>query len=102
MKESGGDVESCSIDDAPHKDSHRAIKCLDCRDVDMKKINFLDYSDIVLDYCPSCGAFWIDHGEIGKMHEYIRRIDEGTHEVKDRSVHGLLVGLSRLAFSIFR
>ena len=102
LKESGGDVESCSIDDAPHKDSHRAIQCLNCPGVTMKKVNFLDYSRIILDFCPSCGAFWLDHGELGKMHDYIRKIDEGTHEVKDRSALSLLTSLSRIAFSIFR
>jgi Zn-finger nucleic acid-binding protein len=102
LKESGGDVESCSIGDTPHRDSHRAIKCLNCPDVTMKKVNFLDYSKIILDRCPSCGSYWLDNGELTKMHDYIRNIDEGTHEVKDRSAFSLLVSLSRMAFSIFR
>lgn len=102
LKESGGDVETCSIGDTPHRDTHRAIQCLNCQGVTMKKVNFLDYSNIILDRCPSCGAFWLDKGELEKMHGYIRRIDEGTHEVKDRSAFSLLVSLSRIAFSIFR
>jgi len=101
LKESGGDVESCSIDDAPHEDRQPALTCLDCRNVIMKKINFLDYSDIIMDYCPSCGAFWIDREELSGMHRYIKNVEDGSHTVTDHSAYNLLLKLSEIAYRIF-
>jgi Zn-finger nucleic acid-binding protein len=101
LEESGGDVELCSFDTHPDADKHHVIKCRECRDVEMKKINFLDYSDIVIDYCPSCGSFWLDKNELANMHKYIRQVDEGSHQVKNFSAYTLLVRLSKIAYSIF-
>ncbi len=102
LKDSGGDVESCSIDDNTHRDRHPKIKCLECADTTMKKVNFLDYSKIIMDYCPTCHSFWLDKGELSQIKEYMDNIEEGTHEVKDHSAYRLLVDLSKMAFSIFR
>ncbi len=101
LKESGGDVELCSINTRPHTDEHRHIKCRECKNSVMKKINFLDYSDIVFDYCPLCGSFWLDGDELSKMHKYIRRVDEGSHAVRNISAYDLLVKLSRISYVIF-
>lgn len=101
LKESGGDVELCSFDTHPHSDKRHVINCRECRDVKMKKINFLDYSDIVMDYCPSCGSLWLDKNELANMHKYIRRVEEGSHQVKDLSAYTLLTKLSTIAYSIF-
>jgi len=101
LKESGGDVESASINTHHHDDVYPRIKCRECTDVLLKKINFLDYSDIVMDYCPSCGSFWLDKDELWKMHNYIRKVDEGSHSVKNISAYDLLVKLSRIAYTIF-
>jgi Zn-finger nucleic acid-binding protein len=102
LPESGGDVESCSIDGNPHGDYHRYIRCAECADSRMKKISFLEYSDIILDYCASCGSFWLDRDELSKMHGYLKKIDEGSHEVTNLSAHSLLTRLSEIAYSIFR
>jgi hypothetical protein len=101
LKESGGDVESCSINTLPHADSNPPVRCINCRDTFMRKINFLEYSDIVFDHCPSCGAFWLDGDELAEMHGYMHKIEEGSHSVKNVSAYGLLVELSRIAYSIF-
>ena len=101
LKESGGDVELCSIDDNPHKDKNPVIKCRECKNVEMNKINFLDYSDIIMDRCPECGGFWLDKNELANMHKYIKKVEDGSHNVTDTSGYELLTKLSRIAYSIF-
>ena len=102
LAESDGDVETCSIDDNPHEDNYPEIKCLDCTEKVMEKINFLDYSDIILDYCSSCGAFWLDTNELNNMHNYIRKVKEGSHKVRNTSAYNILVKLSEISNAIFR
>lgn len=101
LKESGGDVELASINTLPHDDSRGIIKCRECPDTTMIKINFLDYSDIVIDRCPSCGSLWLDKNELANMHKYIRQVEEGSHQVKDHSAYNLLARMSRIAYTIF-
>ena len=101
ISESGGDVELCSIDDKKHEDKEPKIKCRECKDVEMKKINFLDYSDIIIDYCPSCGSFWVDKDELANMHEYMKQVKDGSKDVNDKSTYNLLVQLSKISYSIF-
>ena len=101
LKESQGDVEECSVDDNPHEDVYPEVKCRECADVVMKKVNFLEYSDIIMDYCSSCGAFWLDKDELANMQKYIKMVEEGSHEVSEFSAYNLLVRLSKIAYSIF-
>ena len=75
IKHKSGDIEFSSIDHHMHKDVHGILKCLFCKDHAMIKVNFIEYSDIILDYCEGCGSFWIDHGEIEKMQNYIKDIE---------------------------
>ena len=102
LVEIDGDVESCSIDDNPHADNYPTIRCQRCADIDMKKVNFLDYSNIILDYCESCGGFWLDKDELSMMEDYIHKVEEGSHRVRDRSAFHLLARLSEIAYSLFK
>jgi len=102
LSEHGGDFESCSIDDKPHHDKNPVIKCMHCEDVNMRKINFLDYSDIIMDYCPVCGGFWLDNGELSKIKEYKKKVEDGSHTVRNATAYNLLIKLSELAYSIFK
>ena len=103
LKESGGDVEEASIDHNPDlgEKYKQAIVCRECTDTNMTKINFLEFSDIILDYCPSCGAFWLDKDELDNMHNYIKKVEEGSHEVKDHSAYNILVRLSEIVLRIY-
>ncbi len=101
LMETEGDFELSSIDDNPHKDGYPIIKCRRCKNVDMKKINFLDYSDIIMDYCPQCGGFWLDKDELGNIKEYVKKIEEGSHDIRYHSTYNFLVKLSKFAYSIF-
>ncbi len=88
-------------DHESHHDDHPVIKCRECENVNMKKINFLDYSDVIIDYCASCGAFWLDKGELQKMNTYVKLVEEGEHTVRYASAYNFLVKLSELSYSIF-
>ncbi|MBN1700125.1 MAG: zf-TFIIB domain-containing protein [Spirochaetales bacterium] len=76
IKHKAGDLEFSSIDHHMHQDTHGIMKCIYCPDSAMIKINFIEYSDIIMDYCPECGAFWIDRGEMEKMQEYVDTIEK--------------------------
>jgi Zn-finger nucleic acid-binding protein len=76
IKHRAGDVEFSSIDHHMHHDTHGIMKCVFCEDQAMIKVNFIEYSDIILDHCESCGAFWIDNGEVDKMQTYISSIEQ--------------------------
>ena len=101
IAEVSGDVETCSIDTNPHEDRYPEVKCQNCKDIVMRKINFLDYSDIILDYCSSCGAFWLDTNELNNIHTYIKKVKEGSHKVRDGSAYNILVKLSEISNAIF-
>jgi Zn-finger nucleic acid-binding protein len=76
IKHRAGDIEFSSIDHHMHQDTHGIMKCLYCDDSAMIKINFIEHSDIIIDYCEECGAFWIDKGEMEKMQKYIKKIEK--------------------------
>ena len=71
-----GDIEFSSVDHHIHKDTHGIMKCVFCEDQAMIKINFIEYSDIILDYCEQCGTFWVDQGELQKMQIYMKTIEK--------------------------
>jgi Zn-finger nucleic acid-binding protein len=102
LPESGGDVELCSVDSRYPVSGPNEIICRECENVKMKKVNFLEYSDIVMDYCPQCGSFWLDRKELGKMHGYLKKIEEGSHSISNFSAHEILVKFSEIAYSIFK
>ena len=78
IKHKAGDLEFSSIDHHMHYDTHGIMKCAFCDDQAMIKVNFIVYSDIILDYCEACGSFWIDNGEVEKMQEYIKNIENNN------------------------
>jgi Zn-finger nucleic acid-binding protein len=78
IKHQSGDIEFSSIDHHIHTDTHGIMKCAFCTDQAMIKSNFIEYSDIILDYCEKCGAFWIDGGEIEKMQKYMNSLDDSS------------------------
>jgi Zn-finger nucleic acid-binding protein len=85
-----GDIEFSSIDHHMHQDTHGILKCVYCEDQATIKSNFIQYSDIILDYCENCGAFWIDNGEVIKMQEYIKQIES---ENKKQSITEIIMNI---------
>ena len=62
-----GDIEYCSIDEEGHADKFEPRACPKCPDQKMRKINFLRFSNLIFDYCPTCSGFFFDKGEIASM-----------------------------------
>ncbi len=101
LPESGGDVEACSIESPPKGDDHNIIHCRECPKQPMRKISFLEYSNIVLDYCPNCGSFWLDGNELSSMHKYLDKIYRDGSRAHGSSAFTFLHTLSRIAYAIF-
>lgn len=99
--EGEGDFESASVDNEPPEEGRPEVPCLDCGDKKMKKVNFLHYSDIIMDYCPACGSFWLDKGELERIHGYVRQVETGSQKVTDRFAYNILANLSKIAYRIF-
>jgi Zn-finger nucleic acid-binding protein len=101
LKETSGDAESCSIDEDSHDDGKPGLICISCGDVPMRKISFMDYSDIIMDWCPACGSMFFDREELKRMHGYLKAVEEGSHSVKDFSAFNILRRMSEIAWRIF-
>lgn len=99
LKETSEDVELHSIKEYCD-DQKGQMTCPVCSSK-MKKINFLGFSGITLDHCESCGAFWLDKGEISQMHELIKMVEEGKHSVPEVRAYNFLTKLSEIAYSVF-
>jgi len=88
IKHKAGDIEFSSIDHHMHQDTHGILKCAFCPDSAMIKVNFIEQSDIVLDFCEICGAFWIDAGEVDKMQQYMNSIEQ---QVKKQTITEIIM-----------
>ncbi len=85
------DVEYCTTEhgeDAPRSEK----QCPECQEIYLRKGNFIEYSNIVLDYCPDCGGIWLDRGEL----DDITRELESLRHVPDSWQHKIMVFLSKL------
>ncbi len=48
--------------------------CPNCENTKMNKVYFLEFTDILLDYCRICEGFWLDVGELNEINEELRKI----------------------------
>lgn len=99
--EGEGDFETASVDSTLHETSLPLLACPVCEGKEMERVNFLHYSDIIMDHCEECGGFWLDKGELERIHSYVRQVETGSQKAKDHSVYNLLAKLSDIAFRIF-
>ncbi|MGK0689636.1 MAG: zf-TFIIB domain-containing protein [Aquificaceae bacterium] len=53
------------------------MKCPRCVDVDLLEVN--KYG-VLVDVCPYCGGIWLDKGELSKIIEAIRRVENSLDE----------------------
>jgi len=65
-----GDVEFSSLE---HFDLSRVsdVKCPICKNSSMIEVNFVEYSDIVINYCPECSGIWLDKGALELINKEI-------------------------------
>ncbi|OGV39273.1 MAG: hypothetical protein A2X48_21910 [Lentisphaerae bacterium GWF2_49_21] len=88
-----GDLEYCSIEHIA-EDRISEFNCPNCHDVKLKKVNFISYSDIVLEYCAKCEGIWLDRGELDAINSEIDNI----HKAPESWAHRIMVFLSKLPF----
>jgi len=77
-----GDLEFSTIDldSFEHADDHGPIACPECDDEIMKKVEFNIHTNIILDWCPRCGGFWLAKDELDRINEEVQRLNEADME----------------------
>ncbi|MFO8014316.1 MAG: zf-TFIIB domain-containing protein [Phycisphaerae bacterium] len=83
-----GDIEYCSVDEEVHRDRFPERPCSRCPDTTMRKINLLRLSDIIFDWCPSCGGFFLDKGEVDRMNAELKNLTPNHEAEEYRAMHG--------------
>ena len=83
-----GDVEYCSIDEEWHKDRFPVRRCPKCVDAEMRKVNLLRFSDLIFDYCESCGGFYLDKSEIPRMNRELESWTSSNEAEEYRGTSG--------------
>jgi Zn-finger nucleic acid-binding protein len=80
-----GDIEFSMLDmeDFKHEDGLGPIACPRDTDLTMSKIDFNIYTNIILDYCQRCHAFWIDATELARINDEVKNLNEAAREVPD-------------------
>ncbi len=77
------EVSTLELDTFDHPDSSAPGACPRCRPVTMKKVEFVDYSGIILDHCPQCRGFWLDGHELESINREVRRLNKTASEIHD-------------------
>jgi len=92
-----GDLEfsTVDLDTFQHPDDHGAFSCPNDGTA-MRKVDFNIETAIILDYCPTCGGFWLDAEELPRINEVVKSLNEAEAEVPDP----LLVRLSRFFWDV--
>jgi 2-aminomuconate deaminase len=75
-----GDLEfsTLDLDTFDHEDSYGPIECPECDDVIMKKVEFNIHTNIILDWCKRCGGFWLEKGELDRINEEVRKLNDAS------------------------
>ena len=73
-----GDIEYSTLDQESfrHDDTYGLISCLGCGHGEMSKVEFIIYTNIILDYCSGCRAFWLDGRELKKINTEVKKLNE--------------------------
>jgi Zn-finger nucleic acid-binding protein len=92
-----GDLEYTTVDDDTfqHDDEHATTACPH-DGLAMLKADFNVDTTIILDYCTGCRGFWLDGGELQRINEEVKRLNEAGAEIPDP----LLIRLSRFFWSL--
>ncbi len=59
------------------EDDHKQTSCPKCT-IDLNPVSPADFGDVIVDRCPTCEGFWLDHGELDRMRDVATAIDSGT------------------------
>lgn len=77
-----GDLEFSTIDgdSFKHEDEYGPIECPVDADRQMKKVEFVIFTGIILDYCETCHGFWVDGRELNRIREEVREYNDAAKE----------------------
>lgn len=80
-----GDLEfsTVDLDTFQHDGSGRTVRCPRDTDVEMKKVEFVIETNIILDYCDICRGFWVDGKELARINAEVKELNEADREVPD-------------------
>lgn len=80
-----GDLEFSTLefDSFEHGDVHGVVQCPQDAGVEMKKVEFLIETNIILDYCAECHGFWLDGRELERINEAVRDLNEAERNIPD-------------------
>ncbi|HUO85389.1 MAG TPA: zf-TFIIB domain-containing protein [Thermoanaerobaculia bacterium] len=86
--ETAGDLEysTLDLDSFEHADDSPPARCPRDPDVVMQKVEFVIETNIILDHCPRCHGFWLDGGELVRINEEVRNLNEADRQVPDRAL----------------
>lgn len=70
-----------------HGDKFPPRNCPKCK-IQMKKVDLMEDSQIIYDYCTKCSGFWLDKDEIKQTKEYLKNIKQNN---EDRVSYNMLV-----------
>jgi Zn-finger nucleic acid-binding protein len=79
-----GDIEFSTLgrDPREHSDEFGVSACP--RDgTAMDKVEFLVETNIILDHCPACRAFWLDGKELARINTEIEGLNEAERDIPD-------------------
>jgi Zn-finger nucleic acid-binding protein len=76
------EYSSVDLDSFSHPDRFGPASC-PADGTAMKKVSFNIHTDIILDYCPTCGGFWLDQGELERINSEVRHLVQADTEVPD-------------------
>jgi Zn-finger nucleic acid-binding protein len=88
-----GDLEYCSREHIA-EDRISEYLCPSCKNIKMKKVNFITYSDIMIDYCEKCHGLWLDRGELDAI---IAEVEKLEH-LPESWDHKIMIFLAKLPF----
>ena len=90
------EFSSVDLDNFQHEDEYGPIRCPRDTIVDMRKVEFVIGTNIILDYCDHCSGFWIDGRELVRINDEVAQLNRAAHEVSDPA----LVRLSQFFWNL--
>jgi hypothetical protein len=66
--------------------------CPRCDGIKLKRHFFSARRQVEVDQCPNCGGYWLDAGELQKIHE------EQTHSVAARKINDAEISMAAIRF----
>lgn len=83
-----GDIEALSVDNDLNSKEFPGRACPKCPGQPMRKVNLLRVSDILFDYCPLCGGFFLDKDKVPEMNRVLKEMTPNKKAEEYRGIQG--------------